>query len=217
MISNWFYIKNKEKVGPITDEEFVKLKMRGDIQDNTYVWKKGMANWTKLSEINNPQLPAQKAKKETQKIIINFQQDALFLLQDNKSPLFGPFDREKIATLAHSERIDQSCAIYSLNTREWHQATDFLDTPLVTTDNRDPISLELPNIIEFKVTSENKKSEMAAITTSDLEQLEIELLFPQEDVDLGKIVTINFKNKTSQMEINNSYKIKNKALLKRVA
>lgn len=41
----WHYAEGDHQVGPITEEEFVSLARSGRIDDETLVWKAGMADW----------------------------------------------------------------------------------------------------------------------------------------------------------------------------
>ncbi|MBF0207053.1 MAG: DUF4339 domain-containing protein [Oligoflexia bacterium] len=51
METKWFYVKNKERVGPITQEELRELIIKKQLGENSYVWKKGFENWKKIREV----------------------------------------------------------------------------------------------------------------------------------------------------------------------
>ena len=46
----WYYVKNGEAAGPITDEEFLSKLHIGSILPTTLVWRSGMAEWESASK-----------------------------------------------------------------------------------------------------------------------------------------------------------------------
>src|SRR2546423_6221386 len=42
---NWYYAEAGQQVGPIAEEELVRLAESGKIQEDTLVWHEGLANW----------------------------------------------------------------------------------------------------------------------------------------------------------------------------
>lgn len=52
MTSKWYYVENKDRVGPIEEEELVNLVKNGSLFEESYVWKKGLENWTKIKEVS---------------------------------------------------------------------------------------------------------------------------------------------------------------------
>ncbi|MEP6672652.1 MAG: GYF domain-containing protein [Chthoniobacter sp.] len=47
---NWYYAQGDQRQGPVSDSELDALLAAGTINENTLVWKEGMANWTALKE-----------------------------------------------------------------------------------------------------------------------------------------------------------------------
>ncbi len=45
----WYYVENGESKGPFTKDEFLDLIVSHTVQANTYVWTRGMKEWTHLS------------------------------------------------------------------------------------------------------------------------------------------------------------------------
>lgn len=45
MTAEWFYAKNKQKVGPVTEEQVKELLRTGELSPGDMVWKQGMAKW----------------------------------------------------------------------------------------------------------------------------------------------------------------------------
>ena len=56
MSSNWYYVENNERVGPIDEKVFLDLIGQSKVTGHTYVWRKGFENWTlakDLEELKN--------------------------------------------------------------------------------------------------------------------------------------------------------------------
>ncbi|MDR3401796.1 MAG: GYF domain-containing protein [Chthoniobacter sp.] len=47
---NWYYAQGDQRQGPVSDSELDALIAAGTVNENTLVWKEGMANWTALKE-----------------------------------------------------------------------------------------------------------------------------------------------------------------------
>ena len=53
---SWFYAQANDPTGPISDEEFAQRVAQGIIQPTTLVWKEGMPQWVRYSELQ-PRTP----------------------------------------------------------------------------------------------------------------------------------------------------------------
>ena len=49
--SIWFLRKNKQNIGPLSKMELLNLLFSGEIDNNDYVWKKGLGNWMQIKEL----------------------------------------------------------------------------------------------------------------------------------------------------------------------
>ncbi len=47
----WYYVREGEKVGPISDVEFQSIVARGNVDNDTLVWNKTMKDWTRYADI----------------------------------------------------------------------------------------------------------------------------------------------------------------------
>jgi uncharacterized RDD family membrane protein YckC len=50
---NWYYVKQGEQAGPVDDPQLEQLRAAGAIQDDTLIWREGMANWQPYSFVKN--------------------------------------------------------------------------------------------------------------------------------------------------------------------
>lgn len=48
----WFYSKNGQQLGPITDQELAAKSKSGELSATDLVWKEGMSDWTPLGQLN---------------------------------------------------------------------------------------------------------------------------------------------------------------------
>lgn len=70
--SQWYYVQNQDRVGPVTQSELKRLAKEGVINEQTLVWKEGMKDWEKARMIKGlfdvkqesvPQINVDKGKK----------------------------------------------------------------------------------------------------------------------------------------------------------
>jgi hypothetical protein len=57
-IMSWYYAIGNERLGPVEDEEWKQLVASGQIQPDTLVWQKGMADWMPFSALSTSAAPA---------------------------------------------------------------------------------------------------------------------------------------------------------------
>ncbi|MBN2685924.1 MAG: RDD family protein [Pontiellaceae bacterium] len=65
----WFYVKNGERVGPVSDVDFRGAFQRGDISDDTLVWNKTLTDWMAYKDLPEPAVkdePVEPEKREEQ-------------------------------------------------------------------------------------------------------------------------------------------------------
>lgn len=51
MAAEWYYAKNKQKVGPVTFEQLKELVRSVQLARTDMVWQQGMAKWTEASQV----------------------------------------------------------------------------------------------------------------------------------------------------------------------
>ncbi len=42
---NWYYVDQGKQAGPVNDAQLEQMRLSGTIQDDTLIWREGMANW----------------------------------------------------------------------------------------------------------------------------------------------------------------------------
>jgi uncharacterized RDD family membrane protein YckC len=89
---NWYYVDGQNKKGPITEEQFQELRNSGQIQDGTYVWHEGMADWKACSEIagalvQEGRAPCAQCRKQFPKSDL-LQHESVYVCADCKPAFF---------------------------------------------------------------------------------------------------------------------------------
>lgn len=129
-MSSYFYSENDEQLGPVTIED---LKTK-NINRNTLVWKEGMENWQKASEVKElaslfasvpPPLPKKKKEASTPPPISESKANLSakrFYYVDSKNEKHGPYTIEEMskiglppANLIQEENTDNWQAISSVS------------------------------------------------------------------------------------------------------
>jgi hypothetical protein len=67
IMKEWYYLKDKEKVGPLSIEEIQGLIKSNEITSNSKVWKKGLKAWEDISKIDDFKSFFSSASKKTPK------------------------------------------------------------------------------------------------------------------------------------------------------
>jgi uncharacterized RDD family membrane protein YckC len=57
-MTEWFYAENGQRIGPISDDDFRAACSGGQVQQNTLVWRAGMADWQPLGLVDPGILPS---------------------------------------------------------------------------------------------------------------------------------------------------------------
>ena len=48
---NWYYVVGSDRVGPVSEAALQVLFLNNEINDDTYIWKKGFKNWERLKDV----------------------------------------------------------------------------------------------------------------------------------------------------------------------
>lgn len=141
---NWYYVQGSERVGPVSEETLRDLFQKEVLNLESYIWKKGFANWEKLKDVseldfkNGPSSIAIRSelKNESEvsspEIVFNFDWDSigekeeLFFIkigQDRKqapeSVLYGPYSLEELKEALEEKRINMHTYLFSPGMPGW--------------------------------------------------------------------------------------------------
>lgn len=161
---NWYYVQGAERVGPVNEESLKDLFQKEVINLESYVWRKGFANWERLKEVaeldfsktpttEGPEKEATKVeaikeeKESSPEIIFNFDwkairnEEELFFIkvgrdrkQQLESNLYGPYSLNELKEAMEEKRINNRTLIFAAGMPGWVEVGQ---TPL------DPKNLKL--------------------------------------------------------------------------
>ena len=61
----WYYVKNGQKEGPLSNADIPQFVRRGEITDDTLVWNETMTDWAPFNEVHFAESVPQEAATET--------------------------------------------------------------------------------------------------------------------------------------------------------
>jgi uncharacterized membrane protein YhaH (DUF805 family) len=103
---NYFYLKNKEKIGPLTIEELKSEKLN----DNTLIWYKGLEKWTHLKNLNDLKNVLNQKEELKYFLLINQEKKGPFYLDDFKD-----------------NNLQPNSLVWTKKLNEWTKAKDILE------------------------------------------------------------------------------------------
>jgi hypothetical protein len=59
---NWYYVSGSERVGPVGEDVLRDLFQKEEINQETYIWKKGFGNWERLKDVTELKLEKEAAQ-----------------------------------------------------------------------------------------------------------------------------------------------------------
>jgi hypothetical protein len=48
---NWYYVVGSDRLGPVTEDALKQLFLKNEVNNETYIWKKGFQNWERLKDV----------------------------------------------------------------------------------------------------------------------------------------------------------------------
>lgn len=178
MDSGWYYVQGSERVGPVDKDKLSQLFSNGELNEDSYVWKKGFDNWKFLKdvdELNDIMNPPTTQSEEVE----DFEQETdpfMQIPQMNKSDSFdwnsiseqdavislkigvdrggheteyGPFTIDQLRKALNENRINEKTFIFTPGLDDW---VFFGDTPIY-----EKITGALPPAIEDHERRVNKR------------------------------------------------------------
>lgn len=134
---NWYYVQSGESQGPYTKQEFIQLIALGKITPMTYVWTKGMTEWTFLkntplyapADFQNPQVvpsfdeissadePVHEAESVGETASAEW-----YYVKANKT--YGPFAQSVMACNIEQGLLDSSSYVWKEGFSDWKHLRD---------------------------------------------------------------------------------------------
>jgi hypothetical protein len=137
-MSNWYYVQGTERMGPVGEQELHNKYIEGIIQEESYVWTKGFANWEKLHDVDSLKYFIKNAhqkelKKESPEIQFSFDwdktglNDEIFYIMTGKdrqsadTEIMGPYSLQELQGAFVQKRINQQTIIYTPGMLYWER------------------------------------------------------------------------------------------------
>lgn len=191
----WFYVKNSKKMGPISDEDFLKLKMRGEIHSNTFIWKRGFENWVKVQDLGKKKIKNSGFFKESE----------FFLFSVSSKDIYGPFDVKQLYKLFLMSRLNSSDLLFSLKSSSWNMIDQIgkKEEEIILRELDKSIDIKLPTVEYWSLEEGDiTKEKRPVIKIKKDDEEEFELFLPKDSSFMSqKIIISNNENHIINGEI----------------
>ncbi|MCY4644124.1 MAG: GYF domain-containing protein [Bacteriovoracales bacterium] len=126
MGTQWFYVEDNEKVGPVGEEQIISFIKEGKLSGDSYVWTTGFENWKKLLEVDSlkPYLHPEKEPDAFDWDSVDPEEKIFFIMigKDRgaaKETLYGPYSLEMLHKLYLENRINGHSWIWTAGLSNW--------------------------------------------------------------------------------------------------
>ena len=146
-MDKWYYVQGAERIGPVDVQTLQDLFQHGELNLDSYVWKKGFQNWEHIKNVSDLEfltanIDEEKSFEEIQSPEINFtfdwskvnEQEELFFIKvgnDRKhtldQTLYGPYSIHELKDALLDKRINNHTLIFSVGMPGWIEVGE---TPL---------------------------------------------------------------------------------------
>ena len=188
---NWYYVQGSERVGPVGVEVLKSLFSKGELNLESYIWRKGFQNWERLKDISELDFSSTSVNEDIKEEIreevsspeITFsfdwskvrEEEELFFIKignDRKNKmeanLYGPYSLTELKEAITDKRINNKTLIFAAGMPGW---IEIGDTPLEPKNLR----LNVSNIIDqaplFMVVSNEPMPIIALIEHAEIKKL----------------------------------------------
>jgi hypothetical protein len=137
-MTNWYYVQGTERVGPVEESALHNVFNDGIIQEDSFVWTKGFANWEKLKEVDELKYFLEKPKsvlnqKESPEVQFNFNwknigaNEEIFFIKTGQDRMtksqktMGPYSLKELSAAFFQKRINEQTYIYSPGMLYWER------------------------------------------------------------------------------------------------
>ena len=165
---NWYYVQGSDRVGPVSEAALSLLFSQAKVSGETYVWRKGFANWVRMKEIDElhhihgvgePPVVDIPVEENSPEIQFNFDwskikdSEELFFIKignDRRSEvqekIYGPYSTTELKDALEEKRINNQSLIYSPGMRGWVEVGETPLNPIHLSINEDK-AVEAPLIV----------------------------------------------------------------------
>jgi len=134
MIKEWHYVSAGQRMGPVSHQEIEQLILNSKINEDSYLWTKGFANWTKLKDLEEFSIPQVSRSEELPPILdipkLSYEWDKL---DENEKVVYvkigidrnvaeteyGPYSLNDLKRLAEDNRINGKSLVHLIGNADW--------------------------------------------------------------------------------------------------
>ena len=165
---NWYYVLGSDRVGPVSEDALTVLFSQGKISSETYVWKKGFANWVRMKDLEELHhihkvgiAPVVEVVEEANSPEVQFifdwakikDSEELFFIKigsDRRAEvdekIYGPYSTTELKEALEDKRINNQSLVYSAGMKGWIEVGETPLNPIHLSINEDK-ALEAPLIL----------------------------------------------------------------------
>jgi hypothetical protein len=136
-MNSWYYVQGTERMGPVDEKALKQLFTEGIIQNDSYVWTKGFANWERLHRVKElkyfidtvenilevKQSPQIDFNFDWEKI--NFHDEIFYILigndRHNEEDILGPYSLKELYGAFIQKRINEKTLVYTPGMVYWER------------------------------------------------------------------------------------------------
>lgn len=87
---NWYYVVGSDRVGPVSVAALQVLFLNGEINTDTYVWKKGFVNWERLRDVSELKFDTEIGEVAVSESAVLPSQNIIEKIEEDKLSLKAP-------------------------------------------------------------------------------------------------------------------------------
>ncbi len=148
MSSNWYYVLNGQRQGPVSLEEVKGLYSDGSLNEQDYVWYKGLENWVKIEDApefqeSSNEIPVEPEISIPEPISFSFSDrsstDKIYYIKvgadrGQEEVEYGPFNVDTLVKLYKENRVNAKTFLFTSGMANWSLLSEFSDFASVFDD-----------------------------------------------------------------------------------
>lgn len=151
MSDKWYYVKSGERVGPVEIQAINDLLKSQELNDEDYVWRKGLENWVQIKEMDEFQVPVAEPATELPPVVeevnnlqeVAGDENSVFIKigmdRGGNEVEYGPYSLDVLKRLFKENRINAKTFVFAKGMPNWKILADFEDFSEIFEDVPPPI------------------------------------------------------------------------------
>jgi hypothetical protein len=137
MSTQWYYVKDGERRGPVEESKISELVNTGELAQTDYIWRKGYDNWKTVSDSEEfkasemPNLPDPIGNQSQRISDLAGDGNSIFIKigldRGAREVEYGPYSLELLRKLFEQNRVNAKTFIFIKGMDDWKLLADFED------------------------------------------------------------------------------------------